>query len=51
MLAVEPFLSTSATYVIDDPDGWTLRTSDGSLVAQVEHTMMITGEGPVVLTA
>jgi hypothetical protein len=40
----EPFLSTSATYVVDDPDGWTLRTSDGSLVAQMEHTMMITSE-------
>jgi methionyl aminopeptidase len=51
VLAIEPFLSTSATYVIDDPDGWTLRTSDGSLVAQVEHTMVITGEAPVVLTA
>lgn len=51
VLAVEPFLSTSATYVVDDPDGWTLRSSDGSLVAQVEHTMMITREGPLVLTA
>jgi methionyl aminopeptidase len=51
VLAVEPFLSPSADHVLDDPDGWTLRTADGSLVAQFEHTMVITSEGPLVLTA
>src|ERR1700728_3360604 len=51
VLAVEPFLSASADYVVDDSDGWTLRTSDGSLVAQFEHTMGVTSDGPLVLTA
>jgi len=50
VLAVEPFLSVSASFVIDDPDGWTLRTSDGSLVAQFEHTMVVTSGAPIVLT-
>jgi methionyl aminopeptidase len=50
VLAVEPFLSTSARHVVDDDDGWTLRTADGSLVAQFEHTMVVTQEGPLVLT-
>jgi methionyl aminopeptidase len=50
VLAVEPFLSVSATYVVDDVDGWTLRTSDGSLVAQFEHTMVVTSGAPIVLT-
>lgn len=50
VLAVEPFLSVSANLVIDDADGWTLRTSDGSLVAQVEHTMVVTAGAPIVLT-
>jgi methionyl aminopeptidase len=50
VLAVEPFLSVSANQVVDDPDGWTLRTSDGSLVAQFEHSMVVTGNGPLVLT-
>jgi methionyl aminopeptidase len=50
VLAVEPFLSVSASFVVDDPDGWTLRTSDGSLVAQFEHTMVVTNGGPIVLT-
>ena len=50
VLAVEPFLSVSSSFVVDDPDGWTLRTSDGSLVAQHEHTMVVTVDGPLVLT-
>ncbi len=51
VLAVEPFLSVSADHVIDDDDGWTLRTADGSLVAQFEHSMVVTRDGPLVLTA
>ncbi len=50
VLAVEPFLSVSASFVVDDADGWTLRTSDGSLVAQFEHTMVVTSGAPIVLT-
>jgi methionyl aminopeptidase len=50
VLAVEPFLSVSANFVVDDPDGWTLRTDDGSLVAQFEHTMVVTSGAPLVLT-
>lgn len=52
VLAIEPFLSVSADHVVDDDDdGWTLRTADGSLVAQFEHSMVVTREGPLVLTA
>jgi methionyl aminopeptidase len=51
VLAIEPFLSVSSDRVIDDEDGWTLRTSDGSLVAQFEHSNVVTHDGPLVLTA
>jgi methionyl aminopeptidase len=51
VLAIEPFLSVSADRVIDDEDGWTLRTANGSLVAQFEHSIVVTREGPLVLTA
>ncbi|MCH7990055.1 MAG: type I methionyl aminopeptidase [Planctomycetes bacterium] len=34
----------------DDPDGWTVRTKDGSLSAQFEHTILMTEEGPEILT-
>jgi methionyl aminopeptidase len=44
-------LSISADRVVDDADGWTLRTADGSLVAQFEHSMVVTMDGPLVLTA
>lgn len=50
VLAVEPFLSVSSNFVVDDADGWTLRTDDGSLVAQFEHTMVVTSGAPIVLT-
>jgi methionyl aminopeptidase len=51
VLAIEPFLSVSSDHVIDDDDGWTLRTSDRSLVAQFEHSIVVTSGGPLVLTA
>ena len=51
VLAIEPFLSVSADHVVEDADGWTLRTADGSLVAQFEHSIVVTTEGPFVLTA
>jgi methionyl aminopeptidase len=51
VLAVEPFLSVSADHVVDGTDGWTLRTADGSLVAQFEHSIVVTRQGPLVLTA
>jgi methionyl aminopeptidase len=33
-----------------DIPGWTLRTVDGSLAAQFEHTMVVTHGRPLVLT-
>jgi methionyl aminopeptidase len=52
VLAVEPFLSTGATHAVEDTgDGWTLRTADGSLAAQFEHTIVVTRGRPLVLTA
>ncbi len=50
VIAVEPFLSISGTYAIESEDRWTLRTNDASLVAQFEHTMIVTNHEPIVLT-
>jgi len=51
VIAIEPMLhgGGSDDYAID-PDGWTLRTSDGSRAAHAEHTIAITVDGPVILT-
>ena len=51
VIAIEPwFMAGSDDYTID-PDGWTIRTADGSLAAHAEHTVAITPDGPLVLTA
>lgn len=51
VVAIEPFLSTGATTVVEGSDGWTLRTPDGSVTAQFEHTVVVTHGEPLVLTA
>jgi methionyl aminopeptidase len=50
VITIEPFLTTGATSVIEDDDGWTLRTPDGSLGAQFEHTLIVTRAAPIVVT-
>jgi methionyl aminopeptidase len=51
VIAVEPFLSTHADHVVTGSDGWTLKTPDGSLTAQYEHTIVVTEGRPIVITA
>jgi methionyl aminopeptidase len=50
VLTIEPFLTTRATHVVEAADGWTLRTPDGSIGAQFEHTFVVTNGAPIVLT-
>jgi methionyl aminopeptidase len=50
VLTIEPFITTGANHVLTQPDGWTLKTSDGRLSAQFEHTYVITRGKPVVIT-
>ncbi|MER5912912.1 type I methionyl aminopeptidase [Streptomyces sp. NPDC001982] len=52
VLAIEPMLIASGKNGYHAaPDGWTLRTNDGSRAAHVEHTLAITNSGPRILTA
>jgi methionyl aminopeptidase len=52
VIAIEPWFMAGGhdTYRID-PDGWTIRSGDGSRAAHVEHTVAITDDGPEILTA
>ena len=51
VIAIEPwFMAGGDDYTID-ADGWTIRTADGSLAAHAEHTVAITPDGPLILTA
>jgi methionyl aminopeptidase len=51
VLTIEPMISAGSTQVVEDDDGWTLRTRDGSLSAHYEDTLVITRGEPIVLTA
>lgn len=51
VIAIEPWFMAGTDQIFTDPDGWTLRSTDGSRGAHSEHTVAITADGPVVLTA
>lgn len=51
VLAVEPFISEKAEHIIELGDGWTFVTPDNSYVAQIEHTIIVTKDKPIILTA
>ncbi|GAB18960.1 methionine aminopeptidase [Gordonia effusa NBRC 100432] len=50
-LALEPWFCATTDRIRYDPDGWTLRSADGSRAAHSEHTIAVTESGPLVLTA
>lgn len=49
VIAFEPFISTLEEEVYQSEDGWTFLT-DESFVAQYEHTIILTKEGPIITT-
>jgi methionyl aminopeptidase len=51
VIAVEPWFLQTTDEIYTDKDGWTLRSADGSRGAHMEHTIAITDDGPLVLTA
>ena len=51
VIAIEPWFLHTTDEIVMDPDGWTIRSADGSRGAHVEHTIAITDGDPIVLTA
>lgn len=51
VFAIEPMLNAGDYRVTFMPDGWTVKTKDGSLSAHFEHTIVVTNGAPEVLTA
>ena len=49
-LAIEPMINMGDSGVKVMPDGWTVLTKDGSLSAHFEHTIVITPDGPQIMT-
>jgi methionyl aminopeptidase len=50
VIAIEPWFLQTTDKLYTDPDGWTLRSADGSRGAHSEHTIAITEGDPLVLT-
>lgn len=50
-IAIEPMINIGGGDIKVLPDGWTVVTTSGSLSAHFEHTIAITDNGPVILTA
>jgi methionyl aminopeptidase len=51
VLTIEPIIAAGTSRITLDADKWTVRTSDGSLAAHYEHTLVITRGEPIVLTS
>ncbi|BDT87716.1 type I methionyl aminopeptidase [Nocardia cyriacigeorgica] len=49
-IAIEPWFARTTDRIVTDPDGWTIRSADGSRTAHSEHTIAVTENGPRVLT-
>jgi methionyl aminopeptidase len=51
VFAVEPWFMLTTDKIYTDADGWTLRSRDGSRGAHSEHTIAVTDDGPIILSA
>lgn len=50
VIAIEPMLNLGGDAVRTLRDGWTVITRDKKRSAQIEHTIALTAEGPIILT-
>jgi methionyl aminopeptidase len=51
VITIEPILALGSAEVRAGDDGWTVLTADGSASAHAEHTLVVSGTRPLVLTA
>ena len=51
VLTIEPMISAGSAEPVQDRNGWTIRTRDGSLAAHCEHTLVIAKGAPLILAA
>ena len=49
-IAIEPMATLGGERIVQDDDGWTINTRDGSLAAHFEHTVLVTKDGVEILT-
>jgi len=51
VVTLEPIIAAGEGDIVEDDDGWTVRTRDRSLSAHHEHTLVVTKGAPLLLTA
>ena len=51
VITIEPIIAAGKGRVRVLPDKWTIRTRDRSLSAHYEHTLVVTKDGPLLVTA
>lgn len=50
VLAIEPMINLGARNIVQEKDGWTIRTRDRKPSAHYEHTVVVDGDKPQILT-
>lgn len=50
VIAIEPMITMGDWHIVTADDGWSVKTADNSLCAHQEHTIVITEDGPIVVT-
>lgn len=50
VIALEPIISEKPSRIVEERDGWTIRTQNRSLAAHYEHTIVIREQGALILT-
>lgn len=50
VITIEPFLTRGKGRIYTAKDKWTLRTIDNVVAAQYEHTMVVAGDSPILVT-
>ena len=51
VLTIEPLIAERPCRVVEEADGWTLRTHNRALAAHFEETIVITSGEPLILTS
>ena len=51
VITIEPIITSGSGRIYDDRDGWTVKTRDRAPAAHYEHTVVITKDRPILLTA
>jgi methionyl aminopeptidase len=49
LIAIEPIIALGTGRVVQDDDGWSIRSADGSLTAHAEHTVLVTERGAEIM--